>query len=217
MFIRWWEIPRGSVQVLQIYTSLGGWLVLLVTSHLWMAGPSGPVFVRFQDLKFVVFSIMDFDSQGLDVVFSWIHPPWKLTWQWKITFFKWLGFSRCHLGFRFFSFDLLRLSFLRLFGSNPSSPERKSADQIALAKIQDDIMCHLNRRMREPFEWILNILTLILQDTPGGNTVTCTSVIQTLKTHIFTDSCLWIWTPRHKALMIKRIIKQFVWWPDRDH
>ena len=40
-----------------------------------MADPSGPVFVRFQDLKFVVFSIMDFDSQGLDVEFFWIHPP----------------------------------------------------------------------------------------------------------------------------------------------
>ena len=40
-----------------------------------MAGPSGPVFVRFQDLKFVVSSIMDFDSQGLDVVFLDSHPP----------------------------------------------------------------------------------------------------------------------------------------------
>ena len=134
-FLRWLEIPRGSVQVLQIYISLG-WLVLLVTSHLWMASPSGPVFVRFQDLKFLAFSTIDLTLKVWMLnFFGFTHPPWKLTWQWKITFFKWLGFSRCHPSFRFFfSFDLLRLSLLRLFGSNPSSPERKSADQIALAK-----------------------------------------------------------------------------------
>ena len=40
-----------------------------------MAGPSGPVFVRFQDLKFVVFSITDFDSQGLDVEIFGFTPP----------------------------------------------------------------------------------------------------------------------------------------------
>ena len=55
-----------------------------------MAGPSGPVFVRFQDLKFVAFSTMDhgFDSQGLDVDFFWIYSPESITMaSWKITIF----------------------------------------------------------------------------------------------------------------------------------
>ena len=34
------------------------------------------------------------------------------------------------------------------------------------------------------------ILTPILQDTPGGKTVICTSVIEALKTHIFTTERL---------------------------
>ena len=33
------------------------------------------LWIEFQDLKFVVFSIMDFDSQGLDVDFFGFTPP----------------------------------------------------------------------------------------------------------------------------------------------
>ena len=54
---------------------------------------SASLWIGFQDLKFVIFSIMDFDSQGLDVdILNRFNPHRKLTWQWKITFFKWLGF-----------------------------------------------------------------------------------------------------------------------------
>ena len=58
-----------------------------------MAGPSGPVFVRFQDLKFFVFSIMDFDSQGLDVEIFGFTPPKKLSHgNGKSHSSKWLSF-----------------------------------------------------------------------------------------------------------------------------
>ena len=40
-----------------------------------MAGPSGPVFVRFQDLKFVVFSIMDLTLKVWMLIFFGFTPP----------------------------------------------------------------------------------------------------------------------------------------------
>ena len=139
-----------------------------------------------------------------------IHPHWKLyNMAMEHHILQMVGGFLVIFVFVGFSFDLLRLSFLRLFGSNPSSPERKSADQIALAKVQDDITCHLSRRLREPFEWILNILTLILQDTPGGNTVTCTSVIETLKWHIFNwKTYIFELELQDTTLTIKQIIRQ---------
>ena len=172
------------------------------------------LWIGFQDLKFLAFSAMDLTLKAWMLKFLYLLPrklslERKLTWQWNITFFKWLGFSRCHFSFPGFFIWFVEIVLLRLFGSSPSSPKRKSADQIALAKIQDDITCHLSRRMQEPFEWILNILTLILQDTPGGNTVTCTSVIETLKWHIFNwKTYIFQLELQDTTLTIKQIIRQ---------
>ena len=197
---RWLEIPRGSVQFYEAISL--GWLVLLATSHHSMASPSGQAFVGFQDLKLVAFSIiiiMDFALKVQMLIFAYRFQV------------------------RWFS--------LRLSGSNPVPLKKRKMSSRLLAKVKDermnDITCHL--RMQEPFEWIVNelhkylnkhifwhILTMVLQDT-SGFTVVCTSEIEPLKWHIFNWSlCLWIWTPRQKALMTKRIIRQFVEWPDSN-
>ena len=113
-----------------------------------------------------------------------------------------VGVFLCHLRFfGIFSFDLLRLSCWGCVAPIQSVLKGNQLTKLPWRKFR------MTSRVTLAEEWILNILTLILQDTPGGNTATCTSVIETLKTHIFTDSCLWIWTPRHKAL-IKRTIRQ---------
>ena len=55
----------------------------------------------------------------------------------------------------------------------------------------------------------VHILTLILQDTPGGNTVTCTSVIETLKWHIFNwKTSIFELELQDTTLTIKQIIRQ---------
>ena len=79
----------------------------------------------------------------------WVFPLSSLVF---VGFFKWF----------------VEIVLLRLSGSKPSRPERTyeltGSSEIALTKVQDDIMCHL-RRMQERFEWILNIFwRLILKD-----------------------------------------------------
>ena len=131
------------------------------------------------------------DPQGLDVEFFGFtshRKHRKLTWKWKITFFKWLEFPVVISVFACFFFQMICCDCLVevvLAPIHPVLKERMSSpvsSEIALAKVQDDIMYYLSRRMQERFEWIQNIfwnLTLILQD----NTVICTSVI--VKQHSF--------------------------------
>ena len=89
----------------------------------------------------------------------------------------------------------------------------KKANQLIKLPWRKPGWYHMSRRMQEPFEWILNILTLILQDTPGGNTVICTSVIETLKTHIFTTETLMMslnLNSKTQALTVKQVIRQLL-------
>ena len=100
-----------------------------------------------------------FDSQGLDVdIVSIYETPENRHgngnshssngWVYR-------GFPVVILVFVGFFIWFVEIVLLRLFGSKQSSPERTYeltvSSEIALAKVQDDIMCHL-RRMQERFE-----------------------------------------------------------------
>ena len=131
--------------------------------------------------------------------------PWTYTLKvWMLIFF---GFSK---------FDLICWG---CPGSNPSSPFEETKSQLQASgesegwkdERMNDITCHL--RTQEPFEWILNIFWL--QFCKTHLVVRQWYVLQWLKhwkrtSSQLKDSCLRLWTPGHKALMIKRIIKQFV-------
>ena len=124
------------------------------------------------------------------------------------------GFPVVILDVVFFFIRFVEIILLRLSGSKPSSPERTyqltGSSEIALTKVQDDIMRHLSRRMQERFEWFLNIFWHYFWKT--HLVVTCTSVVETLKQCIFNwkTYILEFLTPRHNVLMIQRIIPQFV-------
>ena len=128
-----------------------------------------------------------FDSQGLDVdIVSIYETPENRHgngnshssngWVYR-------GFPVVIVVFVGFFIWFVEIVLLRLFGSKQSSPERTYeltvSSEIALAKVQDDIMCHL-RRMQERFEWILNIFWHYFWKIHCSN-----SAIETLKQCIF--------------------------------
>ena len=69
-----------------------------------------------------------------------------------------VGFSRCHLGFRVFfqmiCCDCLVEVVLAPIHSSPfeNGHQLTGSSEIAVAKVQDDITCHLSRRMQERFD-----------------------------------------------------------------
>ena len=81
-FLRWLEIPRGSIYSFTNLWSFGWWLV-------FVGYESSVNSIAF----WASFSSMICWPSSFGCWIFWIHPHRELTWKRKITFFKWLGFS----------------------------------------------------------------------------------------------------------------------------
>ena len=111
LFLRWLEIPRGSIYSFTKQYIFGGWWLVFVGYESSLNG------IAF----WASFSTMICWPSSFGCWIVWIQPHRKPTWKWKITFFKWLGFPVVILVFRGFSIWFVEILLLRLFGSNPSS------------------------------------------------------------------------------------------------